>query len=109
MTGVDTVKVDGKDYTAVELELDNGIDGITVHDSELKNATLDLLRRRAGGRRRTGVKAPCSNSFDANVRLDVGDEEAGLPALPPATSNPSAFQLALETVPTDAGGIWNLG
>ena len=40
VTKVEAVPVDGEEYTAVELELDNGVGGITVLDSEMKSATL---------------------------------------------------------------------
>jgi hypothetical protein len=105
VTGVDTVEAGGERYTAVHLKLVN--DGITVYDGELQSAAL----YDGGGGKPAGVakgaRAACSNGFDANVRIDVDRRESGC-LLFPAGGRPERFQLALETVPADAGGIWNL-
>jgi len=107
VTKVDTVKVDGKDYAAVELALDNGVGGITVLDTELKSATVTFPGGKTVPVAERGVKAPCSNKFDDLVRLDVGDKQKGC-LLFPGDQQPERFQMALETVPAEAGGIWNL-
>jgi hypothetical protein len=107
-TAVKKVKAGGKEYTAVEVEFNNDADGITVLDSEVANAALTY----AGGKPRKavlGVKAPCSNTFDTNVRVDVGLKQKGCVLFPTSDQQPESLQLALETVPTTAGGIWKLG
>ena len=107
VTKVNTVKVSGKDYAAVELELNNGIGGITVLDTELKSATVTFPGGKPVPVAERGVKAACSNTFDASVRLDVGEKQKGC-LLFPGDQQPERFQMSLETVPVEAGGIWNL-
>ena len=105
-TAVKTVEAGGKRYTAVEVEIDNDADGITVYEGELRQASLTS----AGGKPVNavwGVKAACSNTFDAHVRIDVGAKQRGC-LLFPVTDQPEQLQIALETVPTDAGGLWSL-
>ena len=106
-TAVKTVEAGGKQYTAVEVEIDNDADGITVYDGELRMAALTY----AGGKPQNavwGVKASCSNTFDAHVRIDVGDKLKGCLLFPASDAQPEQLQIAIETVPTEAGGIWNL-
>jgi hypothetical protein len=103
LTQVDTLRAGGKRFTAVHLRMLN--DGITVYDGELKSAAL------LGGGEPVGVaegaRAACSNGFDAHVRIDVSRRGSGC-LLFPAGGRPERFQLALETIPVEAGGIWNL-
>jgi hypothetical protein len=104
-TKVDTVG----DHVAVHLKLENT--GITVYEAPLRQAALTY----GSGEPvlvATGERAACSNGFEAEtLRLDVGRKTTGcllFPA-PDGDEEPTRFQLALEIVPTDAGGIWNLG
>lgn len=102
---VKTVEAGGKQYTAVEVELSNAADGITVYDGELRNASLTY----AGGKPLNavwGVKAPCSNTFDGHVRLDVGEVTTGCLLFPRSDAAPEELRISAETVPTDAGGTW---
>ena len=110
VTGVETVEVDGKEYTAVELELDNDVGGITVLDSELKSATLTYPDGKVQPVAKRGVKAPLLELVrrDRAHRRRRQARRAACSS-PPADGPPERFQLALETVPADAGGIWNLG
>jgi hypothetical protein len=55
-----------------------------------------------------GVKASCSNTFDAHVRIDVGAKRKGCLLFPKAAGQPEQLQIAVESVPTEAGGIWTL-
>jgi hypothetical protein len=106
-TAIKTVRAGGKEYTAIELELDNDKGGITVYDGELKSAALTY----AGGRPQPvvqGVQASCSNTFEGHVRIDVSAKRKGCLLFPASEGEAQQLQLALETVPTEAGGIWNL-
>jgi hypothetical protein len=106
-TTLTTVTVGGKRFNAVEVELDNDDGGIAVYDGELRMASLTY----ADGRTRPvvwGVKAPCSNSFENHVRIDVSAKTRGCLLFPVSDQQPSSLQIALEQVPTDAGGIWKL-
>jgi hypothetical protein len=106
-TAVKTVTAGGKRYTAVELEIDNNAGGITVYDGELRMAALT-----SGGKPASavwGVKAPCSHTFDSHVRIDVSAKQTGCLLFPKTDAEPEQLQLAVESVPTDAGGIWTIG
>jgi hypothetical protein len=106
VTKVDSIEVGGKPFTAVSLELDNDAGGMTVFESEIKSAqVLDSDGKPVPVAKR-GIKAPCSNGFDDHVPLDVGEKAHG--CLLFAGTDPKQFQLALEAVPVDAGGIWKL-
>jgi hypothetical protein len=103
VSGVRTVRAGGKPYTAVDLRLENN--GITVYQGVLENAVLT----QADGKT-TGVakaSAACSNGFDGDFYLDVGRSRRGC-LLFAAHGAPTRLQLALETVPAEAGGIWDL-
>jgi hypothetical protein len=53
--------------------------------------------------------ADCSNGFDDVLRIDVDRSRKGCLLFPRSGDKmPERFQLALEVVPTLAGGIWNL-
>ena len=54
-----------------------------------------------------GVEAPCSHGFEGLMRLDVARQARGC-VLFPATTDPRELQLALEQVPAEAGGRWEL-
>ena len=43
------------------------------------------------------------------MRIDVGARCEGCVLFPKSDEKPTRFQLALEQVPAEAGGIWNLG
>jgi hypothetical protein len=102
--GVRTVRAGGRRYTAVDVRLKNT--GITVYQGVLESAVLT----RAGGRTSGVAKASaaCSNGFDDDFYLDVGRSRRGC-LLFAAGGKPERLQLALETVPAAAGGIWDLG
>ena len=106
-TEVDTVRTDdGERYTAVHLDLEST--GIAIYESEFKSATLTY-----GDGEPVPVdseaKAECSDGFGDYPRLDVGASMSGCLLFPEGEGEPTRFQLALEQVPAEAGGIWNLG
>ena len=100
---VRTVQAGGKSYTAVDVRLKNN--GITVYQGVLQNALLTQTDGTTSGVAK--ASAACSNGFDGDFYLDVGRSRRGC-LLFEAGSAPTRLQLALETVPTDAGGIWDL-
>ena len=96
------------DYTAVHLKLENT--GITVYEAPLRNAAVSYADGDPVGVAE-GASAKCSKGLDQDPwRNDVGRTKTGC-LLFPAHGDlpPERFQLALEIVPTTAGGIWNLG
>ena len=96
----------GTRYAGIGLRLVST--GIAVHDSPLQNA---LLRYGAGEETPPvlGVEADCSNGFDGTVRIDVGERARGCLLFEvPESARPRELQLALETVPAEAGGRWGL-
>jgi hypothetical protein len=104
VTGVQRVD----DHQAVKLELEST--GITNSDGEFKQAAVTY----GDGTTQPvaeGVSAPCSNGLDLPTAfIAVSAKTTGCLRFPAAGSEPpTRFQLALETVPTEAGGIWNLG
>jgi hypothetical protein len=103
LTKLDAVSAGGKRYTAAHLRLVN--DGITVYEGELKSAALLDGGEPVGVA--DGARAACSNGFDATLRIDVSRRRSGC-LLFPAGGRPERLQLALETIPVEAGGIWNL-
>jgi hypothetical protein len=94
-------------YQAVELEFEST--GITNYDGELRMAALSYgdgePRRRV-----EGAIAPCSKDFtSAVIFIPVGGKASGCLLFPASGSEkPDRLQLALEQVPLEAGGIWNL-
>jgi hypothetical protein len=106
-TAVKTVSARGKDYTAVEVEVSNDAGGITVYDGELRMATL-TYRGEPPVAAVWGVKAACSNTFDGHVRIDVSAEQKGCLLFPKSDAPPERLQIAAETVPAEAGGLWTL-
>ncbi len=107
VTPTDIEKEDG--YTIVRLKLVN--DGIAVYEAPLQNAALTF----AGGTATpvaAGKRATCSRQFDPElIRIDVGRTRTGCLLFEGGgdRTTPERLQLALEIVPTTAGGIWNLG
>ncbi len=106
---VTVTKVDrAGDYTAVHLKLENT--GITVYEAPLRNATVtyadgDPVGGR-GGREREVLQRHERDTW----RNDVGRTKTGCLLFPAhGELPPERFQLALEIVPANAGGIWNLG
>jgi hypothetical protein len=96
------------EHTAVQLKLRNT--GIAVYEAPLQNAAVTY----PGGEPMPvakGARATCSHTFDSDaLRIDVGRSRTGCLLFPgEGRTVPERFQLALEIVPTTAGGIWNLG
>ena len=102
VTKVDTVD----EHTAVHVKLEST--GIAIFESEFNQATLTY-----GDGKPVPVdadaSAECSNGLDEYVRMDVGTTLEGCVLFPQSDEKPTRFQLALEQVPAEAGGIWNLG
>lgn len=86
------------DLLAVRLRMRNT--GIAVYEGELHEAALTY----ADGAQRRATRT-CGAP---GLRVDVGDTWRGC-LLFPAEGRPERLQLALETVPVAAGGIWELG
>ena len=96
------------DYTAVHLKLENT--GITVYEAPLRNASVTYADGDPVGVEE-GATAKCSKGMDEDTwRNDVGRTKTGCLLFPShGELPPERFQLALEIVPTTAGGSWNLG
>jgi len=79
--------------------------GITVYEAPLQNAELTF----ADGSTATAVPDEgCSRGFDPTyLRIDVSHQE-NVCLLFEGTGKPKQLVLALESVPTEAGGIWKL-
>ena len=95
------------DYQAVELELEST--GITNYEAPISSATLTY----GDGEPQPlveGATAPCSNELGfPSIYIPTGGKVSGCLLFEPSESGePTRFQLALETVPVEAGGIWNL-
>jgi hypothetical protein len=94
-------------YLGVKLRMRSN--GIAVYESELRNAVV----RYSNGRRARvafGVKAPCSNGFERDMRLDNPGKAAGCVLFRrPDSAKPKTMRLALETQPVAEGGLWRLG
>jgi hypothetical protein len=95
-------------YQAVELELEST--GITNYEGVLSSAALTY----GDGEPQAlveGATAPCSKDLGfPTIFIPVGGKASGCLLFPATGSQkPDRFQLALETVPVEAGGIWNLG
>jgi hypothetical protein len=86
---------------AVSLKLAN--DGIAVYEAPLDQAAVTY-----GDGAPVKAVGSCQKRFAA-LRLDVSRHTSGC-LLFPASGDalPERLQLALETVPVEAGGIWNL-
>ncbi len=84
--------------------------GIAVYEAPLQHASVTY----PGGQPlpvAEGARASCSNGFEKDpLRIDVGRTRKGCLLFPlDGDKQPERFQMALEIVPTEAGGIWNLG
>ena len=101
---LESVTVDGEDYLAANLQLRNT--GITIFDAPLDRTRLVDASGNAA-EPALGVRAACSNGFEGPMRLDVSRQARGC-VLFPATTDPQELQLALEQVPAEAGGRWEL-
>ena len=103
---VTDVKPVDDDLMAVFLKLKST--GIAIYDRPLEQASITY----PGGKPTpvdTDATAECSNGFDEILRIDVERTRSGCLLFPRSgDQRPERFQLALEVVPTDAGGIWNL-
>ena len=101
---LEPVTVGGEDYLAAKLQVRNT--GITIFDAPLDQARLVDASGDAA-EPVLGVKAPCSRGFEGLMRVDVARQARGC-VLFPATTDPRELQLALEQVPAEAGGRWEL-
>jgi hypothetical protein len=95
------------EITAIELDIENT--GIANYEAEFMNAAVTYddgtTEKLAAGER-----ADCSNGFETFLRIETSDKVSGCLLFPRAGSaKPERLQLALEAVPVEAGGIWNLG
>lgn len=96
------------DFTVVELTAENT--GIANFEGAFRNAELTY----DDGETKPlaeGEQAECSNGWDADyLRIDTSAKVEGCLLFPRSGSaRPERLRLALEDVPTEAGGIWNLG
>jgi hypothetical protein len=103
VSGTHAVHVKGKPYTAVDVKLENI--GITVYQGELRQARMTFGD---GSTRPVATAgAACSNGLNRDFYIDVSHSRRGC-LLFPADGDAKRLQLALETVPAEAGGIWDL-
>ena len=104
VTGVQRVG----DHQAVQLELEST--GIANYNGEFTQAAVTYGDGTTQPLAK-GASAPCSNGLDLPTAfIAVGTKTTGCLLFPTSGSQPpTRFQLALETVPTEAGGIWSLG
>lgn len=101
---LDEVERDG-DRTNVTLSLLNT--GITIYDGPLQNASLSY----AGGKTVPAERTSCTKDSDPSaLRIDVSaSATVCLQFKTDGDKKPERLVLALEQVPTEAGGIWELG
>jgi hypothetical protein len=94
----------GKRFVAVGLRLR------TTGIAQLQDDLNGILHH-PGGKAKSllGVKAPCSNGLQGFMGVDVGRTKRGCLVFElPESAQPREFALALEQVPTEAGGRWRL-
>jgi hypothetical protein len=103
VSGAHTVRVKGKPYTAVDVKLENT--GITVYQGELRQAEMTFGDGKT--HRVAAAGAACSNGLNRDFYIDVSGSRQGC-LLFAQEGDATRLQLALETVPADAGGIWDL-
>jgi hypothetical protein len=103
VTGVERVG----EHVAVKLKLENN--GIAVYNASITQAAVTYGDGKPEAIAK-GERESCSNGFEkTTVRLDVSRKASGCVLFPAKGHElPDRFQLALENVPTEAGGIWNL-
>jgi len=95
------------DFTAVELDLQNT--GIANYESTFRNAEVTYDDGKTEPLAQ-GQRADCSNGFDDYLRVETAATAGGCLLFPRSGSaKPARLVLALEDVPTEAGGIWDLG
>ena len=103
---VTDVKPVEDDLMAVYVELKST--GITIYDRPMEQASITYPGEEPTPLD-TEASAKCSNGLDDIVRIDVLRSRKGCLLFPRSGDKmPERFQLALEVVPTIAGGIWNL-
>lgn len=96
----------GDDLMAVYLTLKST--GVTIYDRPMEMASITYPGEQPTPLD-TEATAECSNGFDDIVRIDVNRSRKGCLLFPRSGDKmPERFQLALEVVPTIAGGIWHL-
>ena len=104
---VTDVKPVEDDLMAVYVKLEST--GITIYDRPMEQASITYPGEEPTPLD-TEASAKCSNGLDDIVRIDVLRSRKGCLLFPRSGDKmPERFQLALEVVPTIAGGIWNLG
>ena len=82
--------------------------GIAIYDRPMEQASITYPGEEPTPLD-TEASAKCSNGLDDIVRIDVLRSHKGCLLFPRSGDKlPERFQLALEVVPTIAGGIWNL-
>jgi hypothetical protein len=97
----------GSKHTAVELEFEST--GITNYEGELRNAALTYADGEPQRRDERATASCLKDLAQTVIFIPVGGKASGCLLFPPSESGePQRFQLALETVPVEAGGIWNL-
>ena len=103
---VTDVKPVEDDLMAVYVKLEST--GITIYDRPMEQASITYPGEEPTPLD-TEASAKCSNGLDDIVRIDVLRSRKGCLLFPRSGDKmPERFQLALEVVPTLAGGIWNL-
>jgi hypothetical protein len=82
--------------------------GIAIYDRPMEQASITYPGEEPTPLD-TEASAKCSNGLDDIVRIDVLRSRKGCLLFPRSGDKlPERFQLALEVVPTLAGGIWDL-
>jgi len=100
------VKPLNDDLMAVYLNLKST--GIAIYERPLEQATLTYPGQDPTPLAKE-ARAECSNGLDGILRIDVGRSRSGCLLFPRSgDAMPERLQLALEVVPVEAGGIWNL-
>lgn len=96
----------GKNLMAVHLTFEST--GVTNYDRPMEMASITYPGEEPTPVD-TGASAKCSNGLDDVIRMDVNRTHKGCLLFPRSgDKQPERFQLALEVVPTLAGGIWHL-
>jgi hypothetical protein len=95
-------------YVAVHVRFENT--GIAVYEAAIVNAAVTYADGDPVGLAE-GAQASCSKGLNRyTVRIEVSQSKSGCLLFPAkGRTLPERFQLGLENVPADAGGIWNLG
>jgi hypothetical protein len=97
----------GKDLVAVHLRLKST--GVTQYYRPMEMASVTYPGETKSTPLDPDASARCSNGLDDIVFIEVARSKRGCLLFPRSGDKmPERFQLALEVVPTLAGGIWNL-